>query len=305
MSNNYKKYVDLPDLDLFHKKAIVTEIIDDTVGYILATGTAKQGIEYYSRSGEGTVENPYIYTLVEGLIVDVSSVSNLYIKDNEGTDKSRLSAPSVAGVVDYVKKSIDNILPYTGGNAISINNNTVSVKYDNNTIKPDSNGNLVANVVTYQPFPSDFVTSGTLQQVVNSMLASSGAKQGMAYLGGIRGSCTPFGYGNVECKVEFMLNHICVLTVNSADIIPYNWVYNSYSGDYKWKKYTDVIPNPSGTTSNVLSKVSLDGTVYNIGSTVLSQPITTTTSIGNITSGETIPAGTSLEDIIRRILTNN
>jgi len=57
----------------------------------------------------------------------------------------------------------------------------------------------------------------------------------MAYLGQISGECTPFGYGVVECKVEFMTNGLAILTVNSSNIPPYSWYYNTWSGDYIWK----------------------------------------------------------------------
>lgn len=129
-----------------------------------------------------------------------------------------------------------------------------------------TNGTIAswASVKTFAPFPSDFVTTGTLQDLADSIENSSSAIEGNAFLGGISGACTPWGSGNAECKVEYMLNGLAVLTVSSSNISPYHWEYNTASGDYIWKKYSDVIANPNGTTSNTLNKISIDGILYNI-----------------------------------------
>lgn len=91
-------------------------------------------------------------------------------------------------------------------------------------------------VKTYQPFPNGDL-SGTLQQVVDAIMAFPSKAQGMAYLGGISGACTPFGYGNVECTVTFMTSNIAVLSTSSSNIYPYHWEYNTAQNDYTWRAF--------------------------------------------------------------------
>jgi len=86
----------------------------------------------------------------------------------------------------------------------------------------------------------------------------------MAYLGDIQGECTPFGYGNAECTVSFLLDGVAVLSVSSSNVAPYKWDYNTASYDYVWKKCTDVVANPSAVALEPLTKISIDGELYKI-----------------------------------------
>lgn len=121
-------------------------------------------------------------------------------------------------------------------------------------------GNI--EIKTFRPFPNGEIY-GTLEEVVNEILSFPDTSAGVAYLGGISGESTPFG-GNAECKVEFMGDGIALLTISSSDTIPYSWQYNTFSEDYVWKKYSDVIPNPDVETDTALSKISIDGQVFKI-----------------------------------------
>jgi len=113
-------------------------------------------------------------------------------------------------------------------------------------------------VKTYQAFPNGDI-SGTLQQVVQAIMAFPTKARGMTYLGGISGSCTPFGYGNVECTVTFMTNNIAVLSVSSSNIYPYHWEYNTYANDYKWRSFITMPDKPSDFSSSTYTLKFVNG----------------------------------------------
>jgi len=60
---------------------------------------------------------------------------------------------------------------------------------------------------------------------------------------------------------------------------------------------------PAGSEYELWIDTSSDGTT-SLNKAILSAPITATTVIGSVTSGKTYPVGTSLEDILRDILTS-
>lgn len=135
--------------------------------------------------------------------------------------------------------------------------------YSQLTNKPQINGIILTGnktsadlgIKTYSAFPSDFVTSGTFEQLVESITSSSSAIAGNAFLGGIAGSCTPWGSGNAECKVEYMVDGIAVLTVNSADVAPHSWFYNTASGDLTWRYnvlQVSSMPEASSNSENII-----------------------------------------------------
>lgn len=121
----------------------------------------------------------------------------------------------------------------------------------------------IDSIVAYEPFPSSFKTDGTLQELVNSIRTYSGAKAGKAFLGGISGSCVPFS-GNAECKVEYMLDTVAVLTVNSSNIAPYTWFYNTASTDFTWKSTTASTNTVSD--ASLAKSININGSKYNLAS---------------------------------------
>lgn len=157
----------------------------------------------------------------------------------------------------YNKTQVDNLLDdkqdklISGENIKTINSQSIL-----------GEGNI--SIKTYSPFPDDFITDGTLEQVADSMVSSTGAIKGMAYLGQIKGDCLPFDDIIAECKVEFMADGLALLTVSSSDVIPYHWEYNTYAGDYIWKRFSYVLPNPTNVGSQDLTSIEIDGEIFNI-----------------------------------------
>jgi len=194
-----------------------------------------------------------IYPNVWGRVTMGDGYESPWISYNANNKADTATTLSGYGITDaYTKSEVDTFVNSkqdeltSGVNIKTINGETIL-----------GSGNT--NIVTYNPFPSTWTTSGTLEVVVESILSdTSFTKQGMAYLGGIDGACTPWGGGNVECKVEFMLDGLAVLTANSSNIYPYSWSYNTASGDYKWKKYVY-----QGTNNN--------GEYLQLGNTTLSE----------------------------------
>ena len=91
----------------------------------------------------------------------------------------------IEGQVDYSGKStrvddnftniaqnISNGQTYTGGTGISVVSNSISVKYDNDTIKIDGSGNLYIPTISYNDL-SDTLTAGDNISIVNNVISAT------------------------------------------------------------------------------------------------------------------------------------
>lgn len=91
----------------------------------------------------------------------------------------------IEGQVDYSGKStrvddnftniaqnISNGQAYTGGTGISVVSNSISVKYDNDTIKIDGSGNLYIPTISYNDL-SDTLTAGDNISIVNNVISAT------------------------------------------------------------------------------------------------------------------------------------
>lgn len=158
---------------------------------------------------------------------------------------SKLVIPSIVatsggggGPTDGANKSLSNL--NATGEAHFLKGDQLKTVNGNNLV---GTGNI--DIKTYNSFPDDFETTTeeflTFEQFVYNIRHSSGASQGMAYVGEIYDLCLPWvGEGNAECTVIYITNNDAILTVSSSDTVPYYWTYNTASSlgstpDYKWK----------------------------------------------------------------------
>lgn len=195
---------------------------------------------------KGWFENPEALrasypTAENGDYAIVGSTDTVWVWSSDMTDwKNTGTAPTMGADIDLSNLS-------SSGESHFVKSTNLKTINNNSLIITDSTTDLP--IKTYQAFPSDFVTEGTLAQVVASIKSSSGRGQGKAYLGTIRGQCMPGGSGNGECKVEYMTDNIAVLTLNSSNTPPYTWVYNtdasnlSPTPDYTWKQQIAQYPS--------------------------------------------------------------
>lgn len=96
-------------------------------------------------------------------------------------------------------------------------------------------------VVTYQPFPNNWRTSGTMAELFTDIKNDTDAVPGMSYLGEVRCSNLPFA-GNAEMIINIMTgsgnNKVMVGIVTSANICPYYWQYTYGAGyDTGWQTF--------------------------------------------------------------------
>lgn len=96
-------------------------------------------------------------------------------------------------------------------------------------------------VVTYQPFPNNWRTSGTMAELFTDIKNDTNAVPGMSYLGEVRCSNLPFA-GNAEMIINIMIgsgnNKVMVGIVTSANICPYYWQYTYGAGyDTGWQTF--------------------------------------------------------------------
>lgn len=97
-----KNYVDSSNLNYFRSKIVATEIVEDAslTEYMKAAGLALPGVTYYSKSGD-------TYTQVT-TTANETKVDDYYTKAVVNTS-SYTSSPSVAGMVSYIEKEIDEL----------------------------------------------------------------------------------------------------------------------------------------------------------------------------------------------------
>lgn len=95
-----KNYVDSSNLNYFRSKIVATEVVDSSVSYMKAAGLALPGVIYYSKSGD-------TYTQVT-TIANMTKVDDYYINAVANAD-SYTSSPSIAGMVSYIEKEIDEL----------------------------------------------------------------------------------------------------------------------------------------------------------------------------------------------------
>lgn len=96
-------------------------------------------------------------------------------------------------------------------------------------------GNIA--VKTYQPVPSSWNTSDTTAQLIASIKNDATAIKGMGYLDTIGCSDLPEGLVQGEAIIEVISgsgsSKIILIRLNSADVPPYNWEYNSFAGEWR------------------------------------------------------------------------
>lgn len=95
-----KNYIDGSNLNYFRGKIVATEVVDSSAQYMKAAGLAQQGVIYYSKSGSSytQVATEPNKTKVDGYYVVASSNIGSYT-----------SSPSIAGMVSYVDKEIEEL----------------------------------------------------------------------------------------------------------------------------------------------------------------------------------------------------
>lgn len=118
----------------------------------------------------------------------------------------------------------------------------------------------------FKPMKSAWCGSNlTTAQAAEAILADSSVLDGDAFAGEVEWSdLSDIGLMNGEATARVGGNKTFVLfEMSSSDTTPYYWQFNSFAG--VWRKWSEVIANPTGTPGNTLSKISIDGTSYSIG----------------------------------------
>jgi len=103
-----------------------------------------------------------------------------------------------------------------------------------------------ATVIVNHEFPDSWNTSGTMNQLIDSIQNDNDAIEGQSYIGTVSISDLPSGLIQAELKVDITKgstagNKIIVFTIESEDVSPYHWErVAAYNRTGTWRSF---IPN--------------------------------------------------------------
>ena len=206
--------------------------------------------------------------------VITSKIADNAVTGDKIADGAITDSKLASGVISEIDSKQDELI--SGENIKTVNGKSIL-----------GSGDL--SVTTYQTFNPNWKTNGTTKEFCDDVNADVSAVVGMAYLGGVTFSDFPAtGLLNADVVVDIIATtagkKVIRLTLTSGSVTPYHWEYtywnngNNVSGWKSWQ--TPLTPgdnitingsriSATDTTYSAGTGLSLDGTEFNIDTTVV------------------------------------